>query len=180
MPRARCGRKEIARRGREKGPLFVVRDSGIHGLGVYAARAIRKGRRVIEYTGERISHEEADRRFGDDEAMDWHHTFLFTVNRRTVIDGSRGGNEARFINHSCEPNCEAWNIGGRIWIVALSDISPGEELTYDYNYEREEGEDDAAAARRYPCRCGAPSCRGTIVRPRETPRRVPRAPRSRC
>jgi SET domain-containing protein len=166
-------------RGARKEPLLVVRDSGIHGRGVFAARPIRRGRRVVEYTGERISHQKADRRY-DDERMDWHHTFLFTVDRRTVVDASRGGNEARFINHSCEPNCEAWNIGGRIWIVALREIAPGEELTYDYNYEREEGEDDAAAARRYPCRCGAPNCRGTIVRPREMRRGAPRGLRSRC
>jgi hypothetical protein len=149
--------------GRARAP-FEVRDSAIHGRGAWATRRIRRGTWIIEYTGEVISNEEADRRY-DDEAMDQHHTFLFVRDAHTCIDAAVGGNEARFINHSCEPNCEAVQDAdsGAIWIVALRDIAPGEELTYDYRYELDE-EDEDAARRRYPCRCGSPRCRGTILR----------------
>jgi len=85
--------------------LFDVCSSGIHGKGAFARRRIFRGTRIIEYLGERITHEEADARY-DDAAMDRHHTCLMTVNRRWVIDAAVGGNEARFINHSCRPNCE--------------------------------------------------------------------------
>ncbi len=144
------------------GPLIETRDSGIHGRGVYAARTIRNGTWIMEYTGERISHEEADRRY-DDDAMDRHHTFLFTVDEHTCIDASHGGSDARYINHSCEPNCEAVQAEGEIWIVAVRTIRPGEELTYDYGYPIE-AESVDEARRRYPCRCGTPSCRGTILK----------------
>jgi len=143
-------------------PLIEVRDSVIQGRGVYAGRRIRRGTWILEYTGERITHEEADRRY-DDESMERHHTFLFTVDEHVCIDASVGGNEARFINHSCDPNCEAVLAEGEIHIVALRDIAPGEELAYDYGFPLD---DDSVeeAMRRYPCRCGSPRCRGTIVR----------------
>jgi hypothetical protein len=86
---------------------------------------------------------------------------LFTVDSRTVIDAGVGGNEARFINHSCEPNCEAVTERRRIWIYALRDIEAEEELTYDYNLT-DDGESEASRARHYACRCGAPTCRGTM------------------
>jgi SET domain-containing protein len=144
---------------------FVLRPSRLQGRGAFATAPIRKGRRIIEYTGERITHAEADRRY-DDKAMARHHTFLMTIDRRWVIDAAVGGNEARYINHSCDPNCEIVVRRGRVFIDALRDIRKGEELTYDYAYEREEG-DDAIAETRYPCRCGAPGCRGTILAPRD-------------
>jgi SET domain-containing protein len=149
--------------GRE--PLYVVRDSDIHGRGVFAARRIRKGTRILEYTGERISNKEADRRY-DDTTMRRHHTFLFTLDSKTVIDGAikTGGGDASFINHSCEPNCEAVITGRKIFIHALHTIEPGEELAYDYQYERT-GENDAELERFYVCKCGAPSCRGSIMKP---------------
>lgn len=142
---------------------FVVRESRIQGRGGYATRSIARGERVIEYVGERISTAEADRRY-DDASMGRHHTFLFTVGRRTVIDAAVGGNDARFINHSCDPNCEAVEEGGRIFIYAMRDIRPGEELTYDYAYARDKDttEEDEAL---YVCRCGAANCRGTILEP---------------
>lgn len=145
-------------------PFFVLRRSRIQGRGAFALRQIRKGTRIIEYIGERISHAEADRRY-DDTAMKRHHTFLFTVDRRTVIDAAVGGNDARFINHSCAPNCEAVIDGKRIFIEAIRTIRPGEELTYDYQYERDPdtGDEDETL---YPCRCGAATCRGTILAPR--------------
>ena len=134
-------------------PPFELRSSSIHGQGVFALRPIHKGTRLIEYVGERISPEEADRRY-DDDALDIPHTFLFTVDKHTVIDAAVGGNEARFINHSCDPNCEAVDDAGRIFIEAIRNIRPGEELTYDYHLERD-GRWHKEWAERYACRCGA-------------------------
>lgn len=129
-------------------------------------RPIKKGTRIIEYTGERISNAEADRRY-DEDKMKTHHTFLFTLNRRTVVDAAVGGNDARFINHSCAPNCEAViEDGRRIFIEAIKDISIGEELVYDYQYERTD-DHTVEDERFYACRCGAPACRGTILAPKK-------------
>src|SRR5688572_29458240 len=143
---------------------FEIRRSPIQGRGAFATRRIRKGERIIEYTGERITNAEADRRY-DDERMGRHHTYLFTLTQRTVVDGGAGGNASRFINHSCEPNCEAVIEDARIWIRALRTIAKGRELTYDYRYERT-GDDDEADERKYPCRCGGRRCRGTILLPK--------------
>jgi|SRR3990172_7343827 len=146
-------------------PFFHLRASPIQGQGAFALRRIRKGTRIVEYTGERITPEESDRRY-DDDAMDRPHTFLFTINGHTVIDAAVNGNAARFINHSCDPNCEAVDDGGRIFIEALRTVRPGEEMTYDYRLERP-GRWRKAWAQRYACRCGAPNCRGTLlVKPR--------------
>lgn len=139
---------------------FQVRSSKIHGKGVFATRRIPKGTRLIEYRGERISWEEADRRYDDD--IQPHHTFLFAVDDETVIDGGSRGNDARWINHSCDPNCEAVDEDGRIYIEAIRDIEPGEELTYDYSYILDEPH-TAKVKARYPCHCGSPRCRGTIL-----------------
>ena len=144
---------------------FAIRRSSIQGQGAFATRRIRKGERIIEYTGERITNAEADRRY-DDERMSRHHTYLFTLTQRTVVDGGAGGNESRFINHSCDPNCEAVIEDGRIWIDARRTIQKGEELAYDYKYERMGG-DDKADEEKYPCRCGAANCRGTILLPKK-------------
>ena len=153
----------MSKNGRE--PLYVVRNSEIHGRGVFALRRIRKGTRILEYTGERISNKEADRRY-DDDNMKRHHTFLFTLDSKTCIDGSikTGGGDASFINHSCEPNCEAVITGRKIFIHALHTIEPGTELAYDYQYERT-GENDAKLEKFYVCKCGAPNCRGSIMKP---------------
>ena len=144
---------------------FELRQSSIQGQGAFATRAIRKGARIIEYIGQRISQAVADERY-DDTTMSRHHTFLFNVDEDTVIDAAYEGNDARFINHSCAPNCQAFLEGDRIYIYALRDISPGEELCYDYAYDRTEdmGEEEE---RLYVCRCGAPTCRGTILAPPE-------------
>src|SRR5690606_21178365 len=106
---------------------FAVRRSPIHGRGVFALRKIRKGECIIEYTGERISHAEADRRYEAEHEENDPHTFLFTVNDRVVIDAGRGGNSSRWINHSCAPNCETDERNERIFIYAKRDIMPGEE-----------------------------------------------------
>jgi SET domain-containing protein len=167
----------VASRSNSDDLPFELRRSLIAGLGAFATRPIKKGTRIIEYTGERISNAEADRRY-DEDKMTSHHTFLFTLNRQTVVDAAVGGNEARFINHSCAPNCEAViEDGRRIYIEAIKDITVGEELVYDYQYERTD-EHTATDERFYACRCGAPNCRGTILLPK-TPRKKP-ASRSRA
>lgn len=140
---------------------FEVRDSVIAGRGAFAIRPIKKGERLIEYVGERITHEQADLRY-DDESMDEHHTFLFTISSRTVIDATYDGNESRFINHSCDPNCEAEIERGRVWISAVRDIAVGEELHYDYAYERS-GDETEEDEERYKCLCGTARCRGSIM-----------------
>ncbi len=150
---------------RARRPPYAVHASPIHGQGVFATRRILADQRIIEYTGERISQLEADQRY-DDDHTDHPHVLLFSVDRRTVIDAAVGGNDARFINHSCDPNCRAVNDGGRIYIEAARDIVRGEELTYDYKLVR--GRPVSAGwAERYRCHCGAPSCRGTMLAPRK-------------
>lgn len=142
---------------------FELRPSSIQGTGAFATRRIRKGARIIEYIGERITQEEADRRY-DDEAMERHHTFLFNLDDKGVLDAGTIHNESRYINHSCEPNCEALIDKGHIYIYALRNIELGEELVYDYAYERTDdmGPDSESL---YVCRCGSPKCRGTILAP---------------
>jgi SET domain-containing protein len=144
-----------------RGYPFKVIDSGIHGKGVIATEPIAEGQRLIEYTGERISNAEADRRypFNPGEAQ---HTFLFSVNARTIIDASSGGNASRFINHSCDPNCEAVIEKGHVYIEAARDIEPGEELGYDYWFVLDEPH-NKKNKELYKCNCGAKNCRGTML-----------------
>ncbi|HVH42218.1 MAG TPA: SET domain-containing protein-lysine N-methyltransferase, partial [Labilithrix sp.] len=149
-------------------PAYRLRRSPIHGTGLFATRVIRKGAGVIEYVGERISHEEADRRHSDKDADDGH-TFLFTVNSKTVIDAGVGGNAARFINHSCEPNCEVIIDEGRLFVETLRTIKPGEELYYDYNIGRTK-DDPPNVEDVFACRCGTPSCRGNMLAPKRKPK----------
>ena len=167
----------VSKNGRE--PLYVVRNSRIHGRGVFATRYIRKGTRIVEYTGERIDNDEADRRY-DDDKMKRHHTFLFTLSSNAVIDGaqSAGGGDASFINHSCDPNCEAVITGKKIFIHALRGIEPGTELAYDYQYERT-GKNDAELEKFYVCKCGAENCRGSIMKPAKKRRSSAKKTRSR-
>ncbi|HEX8825515.1 MAG TPA: SET domain-containing protein-lysine N-methyltransferase [Archangium sp.] len=145
---------------------FELRASSIQGRGAFATRAIRKGARIIEYLGERISQAVADERY-DDSTMSRHHTFLFNVDEDTVIDAAHEGNDARFINHSCDPNCQAFLEGDRIYIYALRNIAVGDELCYDYSYDRTE-DMGPEEEKLYVCRCGAASCRGTILAPLKT------------
>lgn len=142
---------------------FELRRSPIQGRGAFATRRIRPGTRIVEYLGEHVSRDEGDRRY-DDEHMGRHHTFLFALDDGSVIDAAVGGNEARFINHSCDPNCQAIEEDGRIFIEAIRNIQPGTELTYDYAYERTDDHTDEDEAL-YVCRCGARNCRGTILAP---------------
>ena len=150
-------------------PAFKIRRSAISGRGAFAIRDIKKGERLIEYLGERISHPVADDRY-DDESMKSHHTFLFSVSTRTVIDASVGGNDARFLNHSCDPNCEAVIENRRVFIYARKPMHAGDELMYDYGYERD-GTETEEDEKRYACRCGTSKCRGTIMAPKKPPRK---------
>jgi SET domain-containing protein len=140
---------------------FKIHTSPIQGNGAFATRQIPRGVRLIEYAGQRLTPDEADRRYPDFEG-DRHHTFLFAIDDDIVIDAAVDGNEARFINHSCDPNCDAVIDDGRIWIETIRDIAPGEELAYDYAYILEERH-SPAAKKRFPCHCGAATCRGTIL-----------------
>jgi SET domain-containing protein len=149
-------------------PLFEVRHSPIHGYGVFALRRIRKGTTVAEYLGERVSHEEADARYEDKDPND-NHTFLFTVDAKTVIDGGVGGNDARFINHGCDPNCESTTLDKRIFVEAIRTIQPGEELAYDYQIQRDP-EDPPNVDQIFACRCGAAACRGSMLVAPKKPR----------
>jgi len=141
---------------------FEIRPSPIQGLGAFATRHIPKGTRIIEYAGERLTEAQADDRYPDVLGAR-HHTFLFAIDGDIVIDAAVDGNEARFINHSCDPNCDAIVDEGRIWIESTRDIAVGEELGYDYAYELEERH-TPEAKRRFPCRCGAANCRGTLLK----------------
>ena len=150
----------------EPNPYIELRTSKIQGTGAFAARAIKKGTRIVEYTGQRISWRTADKRY-DDDKMGRHHTFLFTVDEKVVIDGAVNGNAARFLNHSCDGNCEAIDDRKRIFLEARRNIKAGEELLYDYQYERTD-EHTAADEKFYACRCGAAKCRGSILAPKTT------------
>ena len=140
---------------------FEIRPSPIHGAGAFATRLIPQGTRLIEYRGERLTPAEADARYPDIPG-EVHHTCLFAIDDDVVIDAAVDGNEARFINHSCGPNCDAVIDDGRIWIEAIRDIAPGEELCYDYALTLAERH-TPAAKRRFPCSCGAAGCRGTML-----------------
>ncbi len=141
---------------------WVVRVSPIHGRGVFAARKIRKNHSIIEYRGERVSWKEANKRPPSDPDNPYH-TFLFGLDDGRVIDADVGGNSARWINHSCKPNCEAQEDDeGRVFIVARRKIQPGEELTYDYQLTYD-GKVGKKMRKAYACRCGARKCRGTML-----------------
>jgi uncharacterized protein len=147
------------------GRRIQVRRSGVHGKGVFALRPIKKNQTVIEYTGEIINWKEALRRHPHDP-KDPNHTFYFHIDDQWVIDANQGGNAARWINHACEPNCEADEDGGRVFIKALRNIAPGEELFYDYGLVIDMRY-TPKLKREYACRCGAKRCRGTMLAPKK-------------
>jgi hypothetical protein len=148
-----------------RGKRIQVRRSGIHGKGVFALVAIRKGETLVEYKGEVISWEEALRRHPHDPSQP-DHTFYFHIDDGRVIDGKHGGNSSRWINHSCAPNCEAEDDDGRIFIKALRHIKAGEELFFDYQLVIDERY-TAKLKARYACWCGAKRCRGTMLAPKD-------------
>ena len=147
------------------GRRIQVRRSGVHGKGVFAARTLEPGEVLIEYTGEIISWEEALNRHPHDPLQP-DHTFYFEIPGGRVIDALYGGNASRWINHACEPNCEADETPeGRVFIKALRPIAPGEELFYDYGLTVADRY-TPALKKRYACHCGAVSCRGTLLAPK--------------
>ena len=141
-----------------------VRRSGVHGKGVYAVQDIAAGETVVEYVGEIITWDEAQARHPHDP-LDPNHTFFFHIDETRVIDALVGGNSSRWINHSCDANCEADEQNGRIFIRARRDIAAGEELNYDYGLIIEERYTPKLKAE-YPCWCGTAACRGTLLAPK--------------
>lgn len=149
-----------------------ARKSDIHGNGVFAIAPIEKGEFIIEYKGKRRTHAEVDK----DDAGDIEsgHTFLFTLNDDYVIDANHKGNRARWINHSCDPNCEAVidehegknRKKDRIYIEAIRDIKPGEELTYNYGITLDEPH-TARLKKVWACKCGSKKCTGTMLQPKK-------------
>ena len=146
------------------GRRIQVRRSGVHGKGVFALRPIAAGTTVIEYKGEVITWKEALRRHPHDPSNP-DHTFYFHIDDKRVIDGTHQGNAARWINHSCEPNCEADEVDGRVFVKALRDIAPGEELFFDYLLMLD-GRHTPKVKKQFACYCGMPRCRGTMLAPK--------------
>jgi hypothetical protein len=147
------------------GKRIQVRRSGVHGKGVFALQDLAEGETLIEYVGEVISWDEAQDRHPHDP-NDPNHTFYFHVNEDRVIDALHGGNSSRWINHSCDPNCEADEDNDRIFIKAIRNIKVGEELNYDYGLIIDEPYTKKLKAE-YPCWCGSAHCRGTLLSPKE-------------
>lgn len=146
-------------------PWHRLGPSKLHGQGVFARRNIPAGTEILEYTGERITPEEADEKAGV-HSDDPFHTFFFALSSGEVIDGNDNGNDARWINHHCEPNCEAQEneTGDRVFVVALRDIQGGEELFFDYGLVIDEPFTEALQEQ-YRCLCGSSQCRGTMLAP---------------
>ena len=145
----------------KKLPKIIIKRSKIHATGVYAGEDIKKGQKIIEYIGEKITKKESDRR--SDEILKKHKenpengaVYIFTLNKKYDIDGSPDYNKAKYINHSCSPNCETDILKGHIWIMAEKDIKKGEELTYNYGYDLDDWEE-------HPCNCGSKNCVGYIA-----------------
>ncbi len=149
---------------RQDGRRIQVRKSGVHGKGVFALKPLKKGEVIIEYTGEVITWDEALRRHPHDPS-DPNHTFYFHIDELHVIDAKFGGNAARWINHACEPNCEADDDGQRVFIKALKAIKPGTELFYDYGLVIDERY-TPTLKKKFACHCGSPRCRGTMLAPK--------------
>ena len=139
---------------------YVVRTSRIHNTGVFAARDIPRGTKIIEYVGERINKTEGKRRadalLAQSKDTGGAAVYIFDLNKRWDLDGDVSWNTARFINHSCEPNCAVYDYRGRLWITAKRRIGAGEELTYNYGFDLEHWDD-------HPCRCGSATCVGHIL-----------------
>jgi SET domain-containing protein len=148
-------------------PAYEIRRSSIHGTGVFASRDLKKGERIVEYRGELISKEESERRGlalmekarHDGGAA----VYIFTLDEEWDLDGDQPDNDARLINHSCDPNCEAWNYDNRLFIEASRPIKKGEELSFNYGFSVDTWED-------HPCRCGTAKCAGYIVAREEWPK----------
>ncbi|MFL6590694.1 MAG: SET domain-containing protein [Chthoniobacterales bacterium] len=147
----------------KKTSRIVVRNSTIHGRGVFATTRIRKGTRIIEYTGRRVPWKKAKDEPPRDPRNPYH-TFLFSLDNGDVIDAAVDGNEARWINHSCDPNCETTEEDDRVFVHALRTLRPGEELFYDYKIVPAERR-SKKLEKHYACFCGTKKCRGTLLEP---------------
>jgi hypothetical protein len=161
MAAGKKSRKPVSARKSQRLP-YKIKKSKIQGRGGFATRLIRKGERIVEYKGERITEAQADLRYPTPKPGEHHHTFLFELDDGRVIDAAYGGNSARFINHACDPNCETVEEDARIYIDAVRDIKPGQELLYDYWFILDEPH-TPATKKLYPCACGSKKCRGTIL-----------------
>jgi SET domain-containing protein len=154
---------------------IAARRSPIHGNGVFALTPIAAGEAIIAYKGRLMTHARADRDYGD--GAETGHTFLFTLNERYIVDANHGGNSARWINHSCEPNCEAVIEEAadgnprhdKVLVQSLRDIAAGEELTYNYGIVLDVPH-TARLKRLWACHCGAPTCTGTLLQPKRARR----------
>lgn len=142
---------------------FVRRRSSIHGFGIFALKPIPAGTRLIEYKGVLITSDEAEGRYPEVDTPP--HTFLFDAEEGVYIDAGVNGNSARWINHSCDPNCETVQEGRRVYIETIRRIEPGEEIAYDYLITLDTPH-DASAKKLWLCRCGAKNCRGTMLAPK--------------
>jgi uncharacterized protein len=153
-------RKLLALWKRGQSEMCEIRGSEIHGRGVYATQFIRAEEKIIEYVGELVDKDESGRRGIEQQEKSKESgdaaVYIFTLTKNYDIDGNVPWNTARLINHSCEPNCQAWCVGRKIFIHALRDIHAGEELTFDYGF-------DVSCYEDHPCRCGKPGCIGYIV-----------------
>ena len=146
---------------KQTSPYILIRKSRIHSAGIFAKKNIPKGTRIIEYVGEKITKAESDRRADiplekNKKNSTYGAVYIFILNKRDDIDGNVTYNTARFINHSCDSNCETEIIHGHIWVIAIRDIKRGEELAYNYNYDIEDYED-------HKCHCGSKRCVGYII-----------------
>lgn len=158
--------KQVCAKPHPKPEPYTVKASTVHGKGVFARRRIAAGECIVEYRGERIDWTTAMGR-AEASGAPINHTYFFSLSDGRVIDGASHGNAARFINHSCEPNCEPLeHADGRVYIYSLMDIERGEELSYHYALIFE-GRHTAAIKRAFPCHCGAPACTGTMLAPRK-------------
>ena len=143
--------------------MWVVKKSRVHGSGIFASKNIKKGVQIIQYIGEKISKKEGDLR-SEKRLKRYLHSkktgsvYIFELNSRFDIDGSPRYNKARYINHSCDPNCEVYGTGLKVWVYAIRDIKKGEELTYDYGFGFDQDYKD------FPCKCGSKECVGYIIR----------------
>jgi SET domain-containing protein len=167
MPTTQAAKKKDTTRTQPpaaRGRRIQVRRSGVHGKGVFAVAALARGEQIIEYKGEVITWPEALRRHPHDPS-DPNHTFYFHIDDGNVIDAKHGGNAARWINHACQPNCEADETDGRVFIKALRAIKPGEELFYDYGLIIDDRY-TPKLKKQFECRCGTKKCRGTMLAPK--------------
>jgi SET domain-containing protein len=160
-------KKLIALWNRAQSELCEVRGSDIHGRGVYATRLIPEKTKIIEYVGELVDKKESDRRANAQHAKSLKTgdaaVYIFTLSKTWDIDGNVPWNTARLINHSCNPNCEAFIEGRKIFIYSLREIAEGEELTFDYGFDVDCYED-------HPCLCGSDGCVGYIVSREQWPK----------